>query len=289
MTTAPSQRAATTWRVLDLIRWATEYFTTHQIENARREVEWLLGRVLSLERVDLYVQFERLASAAELAAFKHLIKRRLAGEPFQYLLGKAPFYGRDFTVTPAVLIPRPESEVIIERLQKGPTPATVLDIGTGSGCLAVTVALLYPDAAVKAIDSSPDALAVARRNAGALGAGNIAFEKLDILNAVPEGQFDAVLCNPPYLAASEVTSLPREIREHEPLDALTDHADGLTFYHRLADIGPRLLTTGGRQLVEIGGHPQAEPVATIFAAAGATCQVYHDLQADARVVEAAWS
>ncbi len=277
-----------TWRIIDLIKWGTQYFTDRNIENARLEVEWLLVHQLGLERVDLYVQHDRLLTSGELAGFKGLVRRRVAGEPFQYILGKAPFYGRDFLVTPAVLIPRPETETLIQVLRQASPPETLLDIGTGSGCLAITAALLYPDAQVTAVDISQAALDVARENARLLEASNVAIQKLDILRVLLEGKFDVILCNPPYVAADELPALQCEIREHEPRPALTDGADGLTWFRRLAEIGPGLLDPDGRLIVEIGGAPQAGPVRAIFEGAGAEVTIHKDLQGDERVCEGRW-
>ncbi|MCH7859287.1 MAG: peptide chain release factor N(5)-glutamine methyltransferase [Candidatus Marinimicrobia bacterium] len=273
------------WRIIDLLQWGTRYFTDKDIPNARLEVEWLLADQLAVARVDLYVRFDQPLTPSELANFKAVVQRRLRGEPFQYIIGKAPFYGRDFTVTPQVLIPRPETEVIIQALQKGPPPTTILDLGTGSGCLAVTAGLLYPGAEVLAVDNSTEALALAKENAHRLGAGKITFQELDMLKAMPQGKFDAVLCNPPYVPAEEVASLQREIREHEPRAALTDGGDGLTYFRRLAEMGPGLIGATGRLLVEIGGKPQAGPVKALFERAGMSTEMHHDLQGDPRVVE----
>lgn len=274
-----------TWCIIDLLRWGTRYFTDKDIPNARLEVEWLLAHQLRVERVDLYVQFDQPLTLGELAGFKAVVQRRLSGEPFQYIIGKAPFYGRDFSVTPQVLIPRPETEVIIQVLQKGPPPTTILDMGTGSGCLAVTAGLLYPGADVLAVDISTEALMLAKENAKRLGAGNVTFQELDMLKAVPKGRYDAILCNPPYVAADEVASLQREIREHEPRKAITDGGDGLTYFRRLAEVGPDLLGATGRLLVEIGGGPQVAPVGELFEQAGMSTEFHTDLQGDPRVVE----
>ncbi|UCH10344.1 MAG: peptide chain release factor N(5)-glutamine methyltransferase [Fidelibacterota bacterium] len=283
--------APQTWRLIDLIRWGTQYLANKQISNPRLEVEWLLAHQLGVNRVDLYVSHDRQLTRNELDGFKALIKRRIAGEPFQYILGKAPFYGRDFHVTPAVLIPRPESEILIQVLRKGDPPTTILDIGTGSGCLAITAALLYPAARVLAIDISPEALDIAQGNAERLGAENVTFQQFDVLVDAPspldaaqsEG-FDAILCNPPYVAAEEVARLQREIREYEPPLAVTDRADGLTFHRRLAHIGSRLLAEEGQLIVEIGGMPQADSVKRIFEQAGYTVTLHKDLQGDERVI-----
>ncbi len=283
-----AQRNPKPWSVVDLIQWGTRYFTDHSIPNARLEVEWLLAHQLSLERVDLYVQHDRCLNTGELAGFKGLVRRRVAGEPFQYILGRAPFYGRDFLVTPVVLIPRPETETLIQVLRKGPELKTILDIGTGSGCLAITAALLYPHVQVTAVDISQAALAAAKENAQRLEASNVAFIKVDILKVLLEGKFDAILCNPPYVATVDVPGLQREIREHEPLSALTDGADGLTWFRRLAEIGPGLLNEEGRMIVEIGGSLQASPVRAIFEAAGFAVTLHKDLQGEERVCEGRW-
>ena len=276
------------WTILDLINWGREYFEKRQIDNARLEVEWLLAQLLSLKRVDLYVQFEQPLEPAELAQFKQMVLRRVSGEPLQYILGTAPFCEHDFLVTPAVLIPRPESEILIERLKQGPDPVTILDIGTGSGCLAVTAALLFPAAQVTAVDISPDALEVARENADQLGAENVTFMEMDILQGDLDGTFDVVICNPPYISESEWELLPQEVREREPEVALRDRGDGLTFFRRLAEIAPALLTPQGQLIVEIGGRAQAGAVEALFTAAGATCSFYPDLQEDLRVGVVRW-
>ncbi len=277
-----------TWRILDLINWGRDYFHKRNIENARLEVEWLLAQVLEVKRVDLYVQFERPLEPAELAAFKQMVLRRVSGEPLQYILGTAPFCEHDFLVTPAVLIPRPETEIIIERLRAGPAPESILDIGTGSGCIGVTAALLFPQARVTALDISPEALEVAEENATQLKAENITFIELDILQATPEGAFDVVTCNPPYISASEWDLVDDQMKASEPEIALWDQGDGLTFFRRLAEIGAGLLNPGGRLIVEIGGRGQSGPVEALFTTTGATCSFYPDLQGDLRVGIVKW-
>lgn len=279
---------ATQWDIVGLIRWASGYFAAKDISNARLESEWLLAHVLGLERVDLYVQHDRPLGPGELAQFKALVKRRSGGEPFQYILGKAPFYGRDFRVTPDVLIPRPETETLIRVLHQSmgaPEPGAILDIGTGSGCLAITAALLYPEAKVLAVDISADALSLAHENARRLGADNVDFQRLDVMTEEPIGTFDAILCNPPYVASGELPGLQREIRDHEPLAAITDGADGLSFFRRLAAIGANLLYDGGRLIMELGGVLQATAVSGMFRQAGFAVTIHDDLQSDPRVCE----
>ncbi|MFC1480793.1 peptide chain release factor N(5)-glutamine methyltransferase [Candidatus Neomarinimicrobiota bacterium] len=286
MTATPStQSDRQTWRIIDLINWATDFFQSHNIDNARHEVDWLLSDLLQIERVALYVDFDRPLSKLELAAFKQLVIRRTNGEPFQHIIGKGPFFGRDFKVTPDVLIPRPETELLIERLQMGSAPATILDIGTGSGCIAITAGLLFPDAQVSAFDISEKALEIAKENANLLGAGNVTFKELDFLNDLPSSDFDVVLCNPPYVSESELPELEPTVRDHEPTTALTDHSDGLTFYRRLAQVGQKLLRPGGRLIVEIGGPQQVKAIRVLFASLGGKLSIHRDLQGDERVIE----
>lgn len=278
------------WDIAALIQWSTKYFTHKEISNGRLEAEWLLAHALQLQRVDLYVQHDRPLSPTELTTFRELVSRRAGGEPFQYIIGVAPFYGRDFRVTPEVLIPRPETETLIRVLQRpseeANPPGTILDIGTGAGCLAITAALLHPRAQVLALDVSNAALAVAEENAHTMEAGNVSFQPLDILTDLPSGRYDAVLTNPPYVAADELPTLQREIREHEPEDALTDGADGLTFFRRLAEVGHSLLEQGGRLIMELGGAPQAGPVREIFEGREFAVSMHQDMQGEARVCEA---
>lgn len=271
------------WRILDLVKWGTEYFSQKKISNARLEIEWLLCHVLNMERVHLYVEFERPLNQQELAHIKALVKRRAAGEPFQYIIGKADFYGYDMKVTPAVLIPRPETEVIIEVLKKQQTPGTILDIGTGSGCIAIVAALELPDAKVSAVDVSTEALAVARENA-ATHKVEVDFRQMDILTDKLAGTYDVALCNPPYVAAREMAGLDDGIKDHEPATALTDNDDGLTFYRRLAELFPQIVNDGGAMIVEIGPTQAAEVIA-LFEAMGTSCAIHKDLQGDDRVVE----
>jgi release factor glutamine methyltransferase len=283
--TTPIQSDRQTWRIIDLINWATNFFLSHNIANARHEVEWLLSNLLQIERVSLYVDFDRPLSKLELAAFKQLVIRRTNGEPFQHIIGKGPFFGRDFKVTTDVLIPRPETELLIERLQLGNTPASILDIGTGSGCIAITAGLLFPDAEVTAIDISAKALDIAKENADLLDAGNVTFAELDFLDDLPTGNFDVVLCNPPYVSETEMPELPPVVRDHEPAAALTDQGDGLIFYRRLAQVGYKLLRPPGRLIVEIGGIHQVTAIREIFASLGGDLSIHRDLQGDERVIE----
>jgi release factor glutamine methyltransferase len=152
------------WRIIDLINWGTDHFTTKGLDNARREMEWFLCEILKCERIDLYVRFEEILNAEELEDFRLMVKRRITGEPFQHIIGKAPFYGRDFIVNQNVLIPRPETEILIERIKLNGNVNSLLDIGTGSGCIAISAGLENLAENIFATDISDSSIEIAKEN-----------------------------------------------------------------------------------------------------------------------------
>lgn len=204
------------------------------------------------------------------AEFSALVARRAAGEPVAYLIGRREFYGRDFVVTPEVLIPRPETELLVElALEKlgSRNTANILDLGTGSGCLAVTLALALPTAQVTAVDASPAALVVAQGNAGRLGAA-VDFIESDWYAALPPQRFDLIVANPPYVAAGDAHLREGDLR-FEPVTALTDQADGLAAIRRILAGAPDWLQPGGWLLLE-HGYDQANAVWKLLSEAGFT-------------------
>lgn len=265
-----------------LLRKSIAFFEEKGVDEAKRTAELLLAHALGAKRIDLYVRFEQPLREDELERFRASVRKRLAGEPVQYILGETEFYGLPFHVSPGVLIPRPETEHLVEAaidflrpiaarmLAEGRAPR-VLDIGTGSGCIAIAVARHVPGARVVAVDISPAALEVARANAS-LNAVDDAVEFIegDVLadeRAVFRGPYDLVLSNPPYIAATDMSALQREVREHEPHTALTDHGDGLTFYRRIALLLRAMCADGGGCFLEIG-YGQHDAVRDIFVTAG---------------------
>jgi release factor glutamine methyltransferase len=259
----------------------------------RLEAELLLAHVLGLSRASLYAHPERALPTHQRAAYQTLVKRRALGEPLPYLTGHVEFYGLDLSVNPHVLIPRPETETLVDlalTLQSHSAPLRGLeypipdpqylisniqsfaDVCTGSGCIAVALALHAPQARVYALDLSPGALAVARANAARHGVGErVTFLRSDLLAALPE-PVDLIVANPPYIAAQEWGALPREVREHEPRLALHGGPDGLDVVRRLLEQSPAYLRPGGVLLVEIGAAQgataahlarQAYPCATV--------------------------
>jgi release factor glutamine methyltransferase len=229
-----------------------------------------------MPRLKLYLNFDRVLTDAELAPLRELVKRRGAREPLQYLVGSASFCGLELQVTPAVLIPRPETELLAERawtFLKGASgaggPPTALDFGTGSGCLALALAVQCPAAMVHAVDISEAALGVARGNAERHAVGSrIQFHLGDGFAVVPSGStFDLIVANPPYIPAGEIPTLEPEVRDHEPRGALDGGADGLDLVRRLSAEGGRWLKPGGRLMLEFG-HGQAGVARDRFTADG---------------------
>jgi release factor glutamine methyltransferase len=264
----PAPQAPTVWTIQALLKWTADYLRGKGVEAARLESEVLLAHVLTCPRIELIARSLEVPADADRARFRELIKRRVEGWPVAYLVGTKEFYLLKFEVSPAVLVPRPETETLVmESLRllnplKGPT---VLDLGTGSGCIAVSIAHQKKDARVTATDISPDALDVAKRNAEKHGvADRVTFLQGDLFAPVPAGAaFDLVVSNPPYVTPAELAALSPDVREHEPRLALDGGPDGLAFYRRIASgIGP-LLKPGGSLLVEIGAT-QDEAVRAIL-------------------------
>lgn len=285
------------WRIIDIINWGTQYFKLKGIDEARLTIELMLCHILKCKRVDLYVNFEKPLTKSELENLKELIKRRLRREPLQYIIGKTEFMGLEFKLTPAVLIPRPETEILVERaletLKKEfadrKTPK-VLDIGTGSGNIAISLAKFLGDKiTVIGIDISKEAIELAKENAQLNGVKNVEFIQLDLFDKKLinefKKQFDLIVSNPPYIAVDEIENLQDEIKKFEPRHAITDGANGLSFYKRIAKIGKELINETGFILVEIA-YGQAENVKKIFTDADyGQIEIFKDYLGIERVVK----
>lgn len=260
----------TLWTIAALLKWTTEFFQSKGIESAKREAELLLAYVLKCKRIELIARFQEQPTEAERAQFRELIQRRVAGWPVAYLIGSREFYLLSFDVDPRVLIPRPDTEtLVLEALNrlKPLTAPEVLDVGTGSGCIAISIAHQKNDARVTATDISPDALAVAQHNAIKHHvAERITFRQGDLFAPLtPDSRFDLIVSNPPYIAHAEFAALAPEVRDHEPRLALDGGPDGLAFYRRIAhDVGP-FLKPGGSLLLEVG-YTQEAAVRALLAA-----------------------
>jgi release factor glutamine methyltransferase len=253
--------------VLQAIRHGVDFLAKKGVESPRLHAELLLAHVLQVPRMKLYLDFERVLTAEQQAALRELLLRRGRREPLQHVLGSACFCGLDLAVNRDVLIPRPETELLAEAgwqfLQRtaerpGSNPPLALDFGTGSGCLAITLAVHCPAARVTAIDVSPAAIALARQNAARHAVdGRIEFIAGDGFAALPDRTcFDLIISNPPYIPAGEIPALEPEVRDHDPRLALDGGADGLDFYRRLAREAAGFLQPGGRVMVEFGDGQQ---------------------------------
>ena len=265
-----------TWTVRKVLSWTSQHFEKSDVDAPRLTAELLLGHSLKVDRVTLYTQLDRPLNKEELGAYRALIQRRIGGEPTQYLTGSKEFYGRRFAVDARVLIPRPETELLVEAVLKllpKDAPSRVLDLCTGSGCIAVTIACEREQASVWATDLSKDACAVAKLNAEGLGAGGrVTVLEGDLFAALPEGpKFDAIVSNPPYVKAGELETLQREVRR-EPKSALDGGADGLDFVRRIGAGATPYLKAGGALALEIGDG-QGDAVKEILMRAG-----YHDVR-----------
>ena len=227
--------------ILEIINKTTNFFKQKDIENPRLNAERLLAAILEITRVQLYLQYDRLMSKNETELFRDFVRRRAEYEPLQYIIGETEFMGLNFKVTPAVLIPRPETEILIEKIlllrdtQSFSNP-TVWDIGSGSGCIAVALAHYWPECKIIASDVSEDSLRLAEENASLNDVKDkIQFLKHDILTDPVDSytQADIIVSNPPYVSLEEYENLGDEIRLFEPKIALTDDSEGLTFYERI--------------------------------------------------------
>ncbi len=264
------------WNILKLLEWSTQYFQSKGIESPRLDAEVLLAQNLSLSRVQLYMQFDRPLTELELQNFKALLKRRSDREPLAYILGKKEFYSMEFKVSPDVLIPRPETELLVEKAIKhfetsSALPHRFLDIGTGSGCISITLAKHFPHAEVTTLDISEKALQIAQQNAQKHQLETrIEFLQLDFMEADSRknltGAFDLIISNPPYVAQKAIAQLAPEL-QFEPLGALSGGEEGLDFYQELIPWTYSHLKPEGLALFEIG-FDQAESIEKLATKAG---------------------
>lgn len=231
------------WRVLQLLNTTTDYLKQKGIENARLNAELLLAGVLKISRVNLYVSFEKPVSEKELTVFRNCVNRRLKDEPLQYILGQTEFMGLPFAVNPSVLIPRPETEIMVEeilKLKDNLSAPDILDIGTGSGCIAVSLACLWHSSQNYAIDISKEALQTAEQNSRINSAMKITFIQKDLFSAWPHpdlpASYDVIVSNPPYVTKAEFPVLEKQVKDFEPQIALTDNQDGLLFYNQIFEL-----------------------------------------------------
>lgn len=277
------------WTVMETLQWSARFLQEKGSDSPRVDAELLLCAVLGCKRVQLYTSFDRPMDEGERGRYRDYIRRRAGGEPVAYILGSKGFAGLDFAVSPAVLIPRPETELLVEKafadLERvvAADPACrvrVLDAGTGSGCIAITMAVWwrdrlanrFPDAKLllHAWDISPDALEVARGNSRLNDVESmIVFSRMDMRaeESYSSGEWNLIISNPPYISDVEMASLDHSVRGHEPHLALRADLDGLAFYESLAKSARPALVAGGKIFLEIGAT-QAESVQKLLASYG---------------------
>lgn len=276
------------WTIGSILTWTKQYFSDKSVASPRLDAEVLLSHILGKDRMYLYVNFDQPLEPPELAAFREAVKKRAQRVPVAYITGRREFFGLSFAVTPAVLIPRPDTEVLVEaalgRL-RGRTSPLVLDIGTGSGAIIISLLHKLPEAKGTAVDISNEALTVARENASRLGVGDrLELMRGDLFAPAGGRVFDAIVSNPPYIADADLAHLEPELR-CEPRAALAGGADGLDFYRRLVGGAAVLLAPGGFLAVEVGAGQAPRVAALATEASGlATAEIVKDYAGIERVV-----
>lgn len=275
--------------VLEIIQKTTEFLAGKGVEQARLTAELLVGHALGLKRMQLYLQFERLLAETDLEKIRPLVRRRAAREPLQYIVGEVEWHGLRLKCDKRALIPRPETEYLLELVigaRSATPPARILDLGTGSGALALGLAQTYPESRVIGVDLSEAALALARENATSVGlAERVEFLRSDWYASLPAGSgFDLVVANPPYLSKQETAETAPEVREFEPASALTSGEDGTADLKKIIEQSPMFLAPGGLLAMETGIHQYATLVGWCAAAGFPRTESRQDLTGRDRYV-----
>jgi release factor glutamine methyltransferase len=277
------------WTILRVLNSSRELFEKRGVDSPRLDAEVLMASALSVERVMLYARYDQPLLPAELEKIRSLVKRRANGEPVAYILGEREFYSLPLHVSNKVLIPRPDTETLVEvALERIATikDPRILDVGTGSGAIALALKKERPDAVVTASDVSSEALAVARQNAARLGLELRCLES-DLLASI-DGPYELVVANLPYIPSAQLPSLMREVKNHEPALALDGGPDGLALIRRLIADLPRVMAPGGIVALE-AGHDQLEAVAALLGEASLVeIRVKKDYGGQPRVASALW-
>ncbi|WP_418871079.1 peptide chain release factor N(5)-glutamine methyltransferase [Selenomonas bovis] len=276
------------WTIGRILKWTEQYFKEKGIESPRLDAEVLLSHILGRERIYLYVHFDEPLEPAELARYREAIKQRVQRVPVAYIIGEKEFMGLTFRVTADTLVPRPDTEILvqaaIERLRARGDAPRFADIGTGTGAICLSVLHFLPKAQADTVDISPAARAVAEENAAALEvADRVTFHTGDLLAPLAGQCYDAILSNPPYIPDGDIAALAPEVRLKEPHTALAGGRDGLDFYRRLMADAPALLKDGSFLAVEVGIH-QAAPVAALAVPSFSRTEILKDYAGIERVV-----
>lgn len=275
------------WTIIEIVKWTSHYFEKQHIESPRLKTELLLCHLLDISRVEIYSNYDKPLSENELTTFKTYIKRVLKHEPVQMIIGKVDFLGLEIRVDSRSIVPRPETEELVQLILSDKCSRKalkILDIGTGTGCIALRIAKEFPDSEITAIDVSSDALELARGNAAVNRIQNVTFQQLDVSNERIEGKFDIIVSNPPYIDMNEYQKLEPEVREFEPMEALTDRRDGLAFYRIFAEMFKENLQKDGIFYLEFGWGQQ-EQIREIFSADFFEIAIRNDMNNIPRIVK----
>lgn len=249
------------WRIIDLINLGEQWFAEKGVNDSRLNIELLLCHVLDYQRIDLYTKFDQPLNKNELDKLRDLVKQRASRKPLQYIIGEVEFYGLNLKCDERALIPRPETEYLIDIIKRNVNKAhKILDIGTGSACIPLALSRIFPEAEIISIDISQEAIDLANENKISNQIDNVSFLQMNILEEFPKGKFDLIVSNPPYVSTEDYDLLEPELKEHEPSIALTDNLDGLTFYKRFAQIFPEILHDDGVVFLEHGDDQEVEIV-----------------------------
>lgn len=241
-------------KIIDALKLATDFLEKKDIESPRLNSELMLCKILGTDRVGIYTQFDKPLKEEEMNEYRGLLLRRSRKEPLQYVLGNVDFYGLNFSVDPSVLIPRPETELLVDCVLKnsGSNASNILDIGCGSGNIGVTLGKHLPNSIITCLDISLEALTTARKNADRNSVSNLEFVEMDILNNYPiSNQFDIIVSNPPYISHIDKNKMQKEIIDHEPHVALFVDEE-MIFYTRICEISPHILKKSGKLFFEVG-------------------------------------
>jgi release factor glutamine methyltransferase len=279
------------WTMLEILNTAQHFLQEKGIENPRGSAEQLLGKALGVPRIELYLQHDRPLREQEVAAFRDLLRRRAKHEPLQLILGSVEFCGLKLNVLPGLLIPRPETEELVEKIVQSlphDQPLRALDVGTGTGCIAIALAAALPKLIVDAVDDDFDAVRCAQQNAEQLHLNDrVCARAADLFSTrlmqIVRPPYDLVISNPPYVTAAEHETLAPEVTQYESRRALVGGADGLAFYRRIAELLPVLLNPGGLLAVEIGFAQSAEVMA-IFSETLDALVCHNDLSNVPRII-----
>ena len=277
------------WSIIDLIKWGEGYFNKNNFDSPKQEIEWLLCDLLDYKRVDLYLNFEEIVPKNKLSTLNKWVKKRIKRMPLQYITGSTEFYGNKFFLNENVLIPRQETErlvdICLKSINKLSAPK-ILEIGTGSGCISISIALIRSDAKILSIDISQNALKKAIKNSDYHQTRNISFVELDFLKELPKGHFDIIISNPPYISSGEMKNIMTDVKDYEPEIALTDFMDGLQFYERLSIVAPKLLNQEGSLILEVGSKDHPDKVLKLFKSKGYNnIELFPDYNNDQRVLK----